>query len=153
MISNSTALICLSKINKIYLLKKVYSGILIPSAVKKVLIEGKEGYSNINDAIKNGWIKVVDPKKSLNLGLSNGENDAISLAKERKDSIILDDAFAIKVAKAFNIPIVRTTTVIFTALHKKFITKAQAFATLNSLIESGYYISTKDYSVLISRLK
>jgi len=154
LISNSTALICLGKINKIDLLKKVYSVILIPSAIKKeVLIEGKEGYMAINDAINNGWIKVIDHKKNLDLGLSGGENEAISLAKERNDSIILDDAFAIKAAKAFNLSIVRTTTVVFIAFHKKFITKAQALATLNSLIESGYYISTKDYSVLISRLK
>lgn len=154
MISNATALICLSKINKIELLKKVYSVVLIPSAVKReVVIEGKEGYSSINDAIKRGWIKVVDPRKSLDLSLGAGENQAINLAKEKKDSIILDDAFAIKAARALNIPIVRTPTVIFTALQKRILTKAQALTILNNLIENGYYISTKDYAVLISKLK
>ena len=154
MISNATALICLSKINKLDLLKKVYSLILIPSTVKaEVLIEGKEGYSSINNAIKTGWIKVIDPKKSIDLGLGAGESQAISLAIERKDSIILDDAFAIKAAKAFNIPVVRTTTVIFTAYRKKIITKAQVLEMLNKLIENGYYISTRDYAVLMSKLK
>ena len=154
MISNATALICLSKINKLDILKKVYSAVIIPPAVKnEVLLEEKEGYSSIDEAIKHGWIRVIDPKKSINLGLGTGENQAISVAKERKDSIILDDALAIKAAKAFNITIVRTTTVIFTALQKKIITKKQALNMLNQLIDNGYYISTKDYAVLISKLR
>lgn len=154
MISNSTALICLSKINKLDLLKSNYTTILIPSAVKKeVLLKGKEGYSSIYNAIKSGWIKVIDPKKSISLGIGAGENQAINLAREKKDSIILDDAFAIKAAKAFEIPVIRTTTVIFTAIRNKIITKTQALDTLNQLIENGYYISTRDYAVLISKLK
>lgn len=154
MISNATALICLSKINRLNLLKKIYHNVLIPSAVKReVLLEGKEGYSSINSAIKSGWIKVIEPKKNLKLGLGAGENQAINLAIERKDSIILDDAFAIKAAKAFDIPVVRTTTIIFVALQKRIISKAQALNILNQLIENGYYISTKDYAVLLSKLK
>ena len=154
MISNATALICLGKINKLDLLKKVYSVGLIPSAVKsEALLEGKEGYLSIDEAINSGWIKIVDPKKNLNLGLGTGENQAISLAKEKRDSIILDDALAIKAAKAFDIQILRTTTVIFKALQKKVITKAHALNILNKLIESGYYISTKDYAILLAKLK
>ena len=68
-------------------------------------------------------------------------------------SIILDDALAIKAANAFYIQIIRTTTVIFKALQKKVITKAHALNILNQLIESGYYISTKDYAVLMNGLK
>ena len=154
MISNATALICLSKIDKLDILRKLYSVTIIPTAVKKeVLIEGKDGYLSIYNAVKDGWIKVADPKKKNKLGLGAGETDAINLAIERKDSIILDDAFAIKAAKALNIPVVRTTTVIFTALKNKIITKSQALGILNQLIENGYYISTRDYAVLMSKLK
>ena len=154
MISNATAIICLGKLNKIDLLKRVYSVVLIPSAVKKeVLHEGKEGYSSIKNAIDSGWIKVIDPKKNPDLGLGFGENQAINLAKERNESIILDDAVAIKAAKAFDIQVIRTTTAIFTALQKKIISKTKALEILNQLIENGYYISTKNYAVLISRLK
>ncbi|MBI2657050.1 hypothetical protein HYX03_04885 [Candidatus Woesearchaeota archaeon] len=144
----------MSKINKLELLKKVYSVVITPSAVQsEVLRKGKEGYSNIYDATKNGWIKVIDPKKSINLGLGAGESQAISLAIERKDSILLDDAFAIKAAKSFNISVARTTTVIFIALQNKIINKSQALSILNQLIENGYYISTKDYAILMSKLK
>ena len=153
MISNATALICLSKINKLDILKKVYSAVIIPPAVKnEALLEEKYGYSSIKSAIESGWVKVVEPKKIIALGLGAGENQAISLAKERKDKIILDDALAVKAANAFDIPIVRTTSVIFTALNKKIINKKQALSLLNRLIENGYYISTKDYAALVSKL-
>ena len=153
MISNATALICLSKINKLDILKNVYSAVIIPPAVKnEVLLEEKEGYSSIKNAIESGWVKVVEPKKIIALGLGAGENQAISLAKERKDKIILDDALAVKAANAFDIPTVRTTSIIFTALNKKIINKKQALSLLNRLIENGYYISTKDYAALVSKL-
>jgi len=154
LISDATALICLSKINKLDLLKKLYSIITTPPAVKEeVLVEGKDGYLSIYRAIKSGWIKVVSPKKKTKLGLGAGENQAINLAIERKESIILDDAFAVKAARAFNLQVIRTTTVIFTALKKNIITKSEALEILNQLIEIGYYISTKEYAALMFKLK
>jgi len=154
LISDATALICLGKIGKLELLRQLYATIIIPAAVKKeVLVEGKDGYLSIYNAVAKGWIKVIESKKIHNLGLGPGETQAISLAIEKKDCIILDDAFAIKAAKAFNIPIVRTTTVIFMAVKNKIITKPEALGILNQLIDIGYYISTKEYAVLMSKLK
>ena len=154
MISSATPIICLSKINQLSLLKKLFKVVIIPSSVKnEVLIEGKEGYSVILSAVKEGWIKVASPKNKMNLGLDVGENAAINLARERKDTIILDDAFAIKVAKAFNIPFIITTTLLFMAVSKRIITKDDAVRLLNKLVEIGYYISPREYSVLLTRLK
>ena len=154
MISNATPIICLSKINQLILLKRIFKIVIIPSSVKnEVLVEGKEGYSVILNAIKEGWIKVINPKSKMNHGLGAGENAAINLAKERKDSIILDDGFAIKVAKAFNIPFIRTTTLLFMAVSKRIISKDDAVRLLNKLVEIGYYISPREYSVLLTRLK
>lgn len=154
MIADATAIICLSRVNKLELLRKVYSVILIPPSVRnEVLIKGKEGYSSIHRAVDKGWIRVANPKKNIDFGLGAGENQAISLAIERKDSILLDDAFAIKAAKALDVPFVRTTTVIFSALKRKIITKNHALNIINQLIENGYYISTRDYAILISKLR
>ncbi|MBI2654763.1 hypothetical protein HYX02_08230 [Candidatus Woesearchaeota archaeon] len=85
--------------------------------------------------------------------MGKGEEQAISLAIERKDTLILDDAAAIKAAKALNVSHIRTTTIIFTALKKGILTKKQALSILNQLIENGYYIPTKDYAALISKFK
>jgi len=154
LISNATPIICLSKINQLTLLKKLFKVVIIPSSVKKeILVEGKEGYSVILSALKEGWIKVVNPKSRVEHGIGAGENAAINLARERKDTIILDDAFAIKVAKAFNIPFIRTTTLLFMALSRRIISKDDAVRLLNKLVEIGYYISPREYSVLLTRLK
>jgi len=154
LISNSTAIICLSKINNLELLKKVFTFVVIPYSVKdEVLVSGIDSYHAIDNAINRGWIKVVNPEKRIGLGLGSGENDAINLARERKDIIILDDAYAIKAAKGFNINFVRTTTIIFIAIKKKLININEAISIINQLIEIGYYISPKEYSAILTKLK
>lgn len=146
MICNATPLICLAKIKQLELLKKLFHTITIPQSVaKEVLIEGKPGYAFIKEAIQEGWIKVCNPKNNINLELGKGENAAVNLANERKDTLIIDDAFAIKVAKSLNIDFIRTTTIIFMALKKKIINKKQAISFINKLIEEGYYISSSLY--------
>ena len=153
MISNATPLICLSKINQLEILKKLFTFITVPESVKnEILVEDKPGYFIISKALEEGWIKVINPKEDVNLGLGKGENSAINLARERKDKLIIDDAFAIKVAQAFNIEIIRTTTIIFMAIKKNIITKKQAISFINKLVDIGYYISPNYYSVLLSEL-
>ncbi|MEK6826736.1 MAG: hypothetical protein AABX90_03840 [Nanoarchaeota archaeon] len=153
MISNATPIICLSKINQLEILKKLFTFITVPESVKnEILVEDKPGYFIISKALAEGWIKVINPKEDVNLGLGKGENSAINLARERKDKLIIDDAFAIKVAQAFNIEIIRTTTIIFMAIKKNIITKKQAISFINKLVDIGYYISPNYYSVLLSEL-
>ncbi len=153
MISNSTPLILLSKINKLDLLKRLFGHIIITDAVKEeVLIEDKPGYSLISQAIKSGWIKIENPKKDGELGLGRGENSAINLAKEKKDKLIIDDAFGIKAVKGLNLEFIRTTTVVFIAVEKSIINKKEAVSIINNLIENGYYISPKYYAEIFGRL-
>ena len=154
MISNAVAIICLSKIKKLDLLKKVFGRVIIPNSVKEeVLVVGKGGYGAIKDALSEGWIIAIEPKEKTDYNLGYGENDAINLAVEKKVSIILDDAYAIKVAKALNINILRTTTIAFMAVKKKIISKNEAINILNGLVQIGYFISPKEYTVLLDKLK
>lgn len=154
MICNASPLICLSSINQLELLKKLFRTITIPVQVKEeVLIREKPGYNIIKTAIKDKWIKIVTPKQNIILGLGKGETASINLAKERNDTLIIDDASAIKAANALNIPTIRTTTVIFKAIKKKIITKEEAINILNQLINVGYYIAPKEYAVLLTKLK
>ena len=153
MICNASPLIFLAKINQLYLLKKLFSRIYIPNSVKEeILIEEKPGFTVIDKAIKEGWIKVKDMKKSMNLGLGQGEQDAISLALELKESLIIDDAVGIKVARSLNIETFRTTTLILMAVKKKIFTKKQAVELINKLLNAGYYIAPKYYANLITKL-
>lgn len=154
MISNATPLICLAKINKLSLLKQLFTTITIPSVVKaEVLIQGKPGYFILEEAIKQGWISIAEPQKTFSIGLGKGETAAIFLAKERKEALLIDDAFAIKAAEAFEISTIRTTTLVFLAVQQKIIAKEEAIVILNKLIEEGYYIAPQYYAAILGQLK
>ncbi|MBI5072542.1 hypothetical protein HZA99_01865 [Candidatus Woesearchaeota archaeon] len=153
MISNATPLICLAKINQLELLRKLFTKIIIPLDVKEELfVPGKPGQHTLQEAIEKNWITLVNPVKIIVLGLGKGETAAISLAREQNDSIILDDAAAIKAAEALAIPTLRTTTVLFLAVQKKILTKKEALFFLNQLIENGYYIAPRYYALLVEKL-
>ena len=153
MISNSSPLIFLSKINQLSLLKKLFGHIFISKEVKdEILVEGKRGGIDISNAIKEGWIKVIEAKNIIFLGIKGAEASVINLAIERKDKLIVDDAIAIKVAKSFDIETIRTTTVIFMAVKNKIITKEKAISFVDELIEIGYYISPGYYSAILKKL-
>jgi predicted nucleic acid-binding protein len=124
--------------------------VIIPQSVKEeVVIAGKPGYAVISTAIEEGWIKIETPEKNPDLSLGKGENEAINLAKEKDDKIIIDDAFAIKAVNSLNIEYLRTTTIILLALKKKIIDKKQAKELLHKLVEDGYYISPGIFSRLL----
>lgn len=153
MISNSSPLILLAKIGQLELLKKLFGYVTITDDVKaEVLIENKPGSANISAAIGEGWIKVANPKRMVELGLGKGENSVISLAKQKKDGVILDDATAIRAAKALGVNFLRTTTLVIMAVEKKFVSKKQAVSIINELIGTGYYVRPKYISAILTKL-
>ncbi len=146
MMSNATPLICLAKINKLDILKKLFGKIIISEDIKKeILVEGKEGYQILNNALSQEWIKIDNPKKNISLGLGRGENSIINLAREKKDSLIIDDAVAIKMARSFGIECMRTTTLIILAVNNNLYKKKEGLSIINDLIKAGYYISPRHY--------
>ena len=153
MISNSSPLIFLAKINRLDLIKKLFNNIIIPVEVKEeILTEEKTDSKIINEAIEEGWIKIDSPKNTLDLKLGKGESAAINLAKEKNDILVIDDASGAKAANSLGIKTIRTTTIIFRALKNKIIAKKEAIDLINKIIELGYYISPKYYAQLITRL-
>ncbi len=154
MISNATPLIFLSKIGKLILLKRIFKEITIPRAVQaEVLVEGKPGCIAIRESLAEGWIKIKNPQKVLELSLGLGETEAISLAREVKDTLLLDDAYAIKAARINEIETMRTTSVLFLAANRKIMTPEELIQSINALIESGYYIRPAEYAFLLSKLQ
>lgn len=154
MISNATPLICLSKAKQLRLLKEVYGTVLIPEAVQKeVVILGRPGALQVQEAINQDWIIIQHPREVLQLSLGRGETEAISLAKEKGETLLIDDAHAIAAAEIHGITTLRTTTVVLTACSQKIITPEEALAIINELIKEGYYTSPAHYIVLVEKLK
>ncbi len=153
MISDSTPLIILAKTNQLNLLKDLFGKISIPQKVKEEVIYNEKGGSQpILKAISERWIIIEDPKEEIVTDLDKGENAALSLAKEKKDNIIIDDARAMKAARAMEIPYYRTTSLLFLAIKKKIFTKKQARSLLTHFLKEGYYLSPHQYATILDQL-
>lgn len=128
-ISNSSPLICISKIGQLDLLQKLYEEVLIPGAVyQEVVVDGnrlhKAGVKAIENAIRSEWIKVVSLESE---GLANaekyrtsgeigkGEAEAIALAQRLKLRIILDDKYARELANLLGLGFQGTAAVLLEA--------------------------------------
>jgi predicted nucleic acid-binding protein len=100
-VSNATALIHLSRINKLSLLKALFSKVIIPRAVySEVAVPGAVGYEEIVRGVREGWIMVKDVRDRMSVYeltplLHRGEAEAIVLAEEAKaDYLIVDERVA-----------------------------------------------------------
>jgi len=154
MITNTSPLIFLTKIVRLELLRELFDTIIIPQAVyDEITIGEKPGSLEIKKAVMEGWIKINKTKIKNDYKLGKGENEAINLAMESNDCVIIDDKAAIRVLEALKIKHLRTTTIIFMALNKKLITKKEALRMINKLIAEGYYITPQVYTRILETLK
>ena len=95
-ISNSSPLIFLAKINKLFLLKDLYKEIIIPQAVyKEVIVTGKikqYGDAYIIEKALGDSIIIKEVKGKMNSQLQkflgDGEREAIELALEQKSKLL-----------------------------------------------------------------
>jgi len=106
-VSDSSPLIVLAKINSFSLLQKLYVKIVISSEVYEEVVVAGAGLAGATDTSESSWIEVrqVDNPADLTMaqnktGLGLGELSTMLLAKQiRADLIILDDLGARKLAK------------------------------------------------------
>ena len=147
-VSDSSPLIALSKINKLHILKDMFNEVLIPKSVWIEVVEkGKGKYGS--EEVKNAkWIKVVDVKDRLSVEILNkeieiGEAEAIVLAKELKaDFLILDEKIPRIIAKSLGINVVGTLALLFIA-KKKGIIDENLDELIKELRIKGVYFSDK----------
>jgi predicted nucleic acid-binding protein len=106
-VSNSSPLIALAKIDAFFLLQKIYSELFIPTEVYNEVVIGGAGLAGAIETSESQWIHVRPIKNAVDLtasqarfGLGAGELSTLILAKElRADLIILDDLRARKLAQ------------------------------------------------------
>ena len=101
-VCNSTPLIYLAKLNKLDLLRKLFLEVTIPKAVYEevVVIGNEKNYIDakiVEKAVNEGWLSIretgtLDLLKDI--GIHKGELESISLAKNIKADILLDQTHA-----------------------------------------------------------
>ncbi|MDE0012219.1 MAG: DUF3368 domain-containing protein [Candidatus Poribacteria bacterium] len=150
-VTNSTPLIELSKINRLELLREVYDSIYIPEEVyTEVVVNGvgKPGAAEVEAA---GWIfcQSVTSKDQVFI-LHNqtlidlGECGTIVLAQEiRADRIIIDDRVARQVAMTKGLSVIGTVGVLRVAKAQRIIPTVKPI--LDALRSHGTRISDRLY--------
>ena len=152
-VSNSTVLIFLSKIDKYWLLKRLFDTVIIPEEVKKEAVDqGKKGNCidavEIDRSISDGWLKVqkIEVLKELrDIGIDKGEAEAISLAVKLKKDVLLDQTHARMAAKLVGLKPKGTIYVLLRALKKKILTYDDYLISLQDLAEMGFRMSQEVY--------
>ncbi len=155
-ISNSSVLIHLAKINELGLLKEFYQTITIPEKVRKeciVEVESRYEVAIIKDA---EWINVEKVKdrnlvKLLMTTLDDGEAEAIALAVETNaDLILLDDSDAREKARLYGLKITGIVGILLRAKIEGRITSLKD--KLKMLKETGFWIGAELETVLLSEV-
>lgn len=143
-VSDASPLIALATINRLEILRSLYSTIIIPQAVyEEVAITGS-GRPGSTEILNADWIEVKSASnvsKYQTLSLGDGETEAIALTLELKaDLLILDEVKARREAKALGITFVGILGILIEAKSKQVIDKVKPI--LESLRDdAGFRIS------------
>jgi len=119
-VSNSSPLILLAKVGRFNLLKDLFKLVYIPKSVYREVVivgAGRAGSKEVEEGVKNGWIKAetVQISPELELILGRGEAEAIMLAEKLKLPLIIDERKGRKIAERRDIKIVGTLGVLLKA--------------------------------------
>jgi hypothetical protein len=145
-ISNTSPLLYLYRIDSINWLPKLFDEVWTPEAVKNELLDGhSKGYDTPNPA-DYPWLNIVNPHSMpsewLALDLGTGEVAAMALALENPTYVILlDDMLARRTAQAAGLQVWGTLKVLLEAKSQGLVDKIEPFVT--KLSEAGMWVSAE----------
>lgn len=148
-ISDTTPIISLIKINRLDLLEKLFEEVLIPEAVYRELTTNALFENEAKIVKTSSFLKTssVQNRKSLQLlqavsGLDDGESEAIILADELKsDVLIMDERKGRKVAEKLGIKITGTVGVLLQSYSENMISSDEIKTYLDQLKNSNIRLS------------
>jgi uncharacterized protein len=124
-ISDSSPIVSLAHLQKLNLLKELYTEIILPKTVYEELLHSKIIKVNFLQTHNYFFVKSalnIELVEKLNLLIDKGEAEAIALSIELKPELLLIDEFeGRKIAKQNNIPIKGVLDVLVIAKEKGLI--------------------------------
>ncbi|MHC6201814.1 DUF3368 domain-containing protein [Breznakiellaceae bacterium SP9] len=151
-VSNTTPILSLIKIEKLELLKDLFGSIFVPKAVYRE-IEAGRNRKYYADLAQIAWIsikKIRDPNaRSYLLDLDDGEAETLILAKEMAaDFVIIDEKLGRQYAKHFSLELTGTVGILLNAKDQGLIPAIDPL--LRQLQESQSWISEKLVKMALS---
>jgi predicted nucleic acid-binding protein len=146
-VSDSSPLIALAKIDSFSLLRKVYGELYIPTEVYNEVVIAGVGLAGASETSDSPWIHVCRIKNAVDLaapqarfGLGCGELSTMILAKElRADLVILDDLRARKVAQSEGFRVQGCIAILEASFRKGYLPDLrQAY---DQMVQRGVYLN------------
>ena len=147
-VSDTTALIILERLDALSLLCSLFDQILIPQAVMDELLTGN---SEINELMQlAGCYNVISVNASARLlelsqWLDRGEAEAIELALVRQLPLIIDERKGRKIALMKNLSVIGLAGLMVLAAERQYKTPKAALELLDKAILSGFRLSDQLY--------
>ena len=142
-ISDAGPLIALAKVDSLFVPRDLFSCIRIPEAVWLECVRKTGADSRrIEQAGSEGWLNVVSvaTKRSHSPSLGTGEIEAIQLALETENALlIVDDRLARREATRHGLDYIGTVRMLHFAEQMSIVDNAEA--TIQRMVECGYRIS------------
>lgn len=154
-VSDTTAITHLAKINALIILRQLYNEILIPKEVYNELRQNKKTMPGALQVLNSKWIKVVPIRNhaiaaKLKRRLDLGESEAITLAIDTNaDVLIIDEIAGRMVAKKLVNKIIGTVGVLLEAKKLGFISTVKPY--LTQLRHTGFRISNELYELALNQ--
>ncbi len=165
---NSSPLIYLGKVNRLYLLKELYSSLKIPTAVyHEVVVKGEE--KGFEDALRvkaevGKFIFVHSPKaetvssvrerlKKYGFRLSLGEIECLALCLDTDDKMLIsDDDDAKRLARTYGIDGKGTIYLLLKSCKEGILSKRECIETFEGILEKGFWVSGEVVSLFYKSL-
>ena len=160
-VSDTTPLISLLKINQLDLLEKLFGEVLIPEAVFNELTVD-ERFQLEAKVIRQKEFIAVKPVNNLEsvsilkraTGLDQGESEAIVLTDELKaDLLLMDEAKGRNVSAQMGLRIMGTIGILIAAYEEHELTADEVRECVDGLQRAGRHIGQRHYQMLLERLK
>lgn len=160
-VSDTTPLLSLLKIERLSLLEKLFGEVLIPQAVFDELTSD-ERFQLEAEQIKQKQFISVKPVSNLEsvsilkraTGLDQGESEAIVLTDELKaDILLMDEAKGRSVSNQMGFRIMGTIGVLIVAYEEHELTGNEVKECIDGLQRAGRHIGQRHYQMLLDMLK
>lgn len=146
---NATPLISLALLGRLSLLKQMFEEVIVPLTVHEEVVVHGVGRPGSEALAAADWLTVMPIDASvaiepLLLGLDAGELEVLLLARQiTPDWVIVDERLARSVAFALGLPVKGTLGILLAAVLAGLLSKEQALADLNELVERGIRIAPR----------
>jgi predicted nucleic acid-binding protein len=155
-ISDTTPIISLIKIDRLKILEELYKKIIIPKAVYDELIINIDYQDEIDIIKRCTFIQIENVEENLSvvllqreLKLDRGESEAIVLAKNiNADLIIIDERKARRIAKDVGLKVTGTLGILVEAKQQGLIKELESL--LDELMDNNIRISKKLYMEILN---